>query len=98
MKEYGVLSYKFGDDEKESTIVQFGDGLTAIQALGYDNGDVGVVLCRDGNHTEPFCYSFNGDTYKSTEDKVFIAFDNPKSIDALILKLNEAKGWLIAKK
>lgn len=95
MKEYGILSYKFGGDSKESTLIQFGDGMTGIQSLGYDNGDVGVVFCRDGNHDNPFGFNDDKDTWKSTEEKVFLAFDNAKSIDVLISRLNEAKEFMI---
>ncbi len=90
-KEYGIIKVNFGSDEKESTMVQFGDGMTGIQSLGYDNGDVGVVLCRDGNHNEPFGFNEEKNTYESSEEKIFLAFDNPKSIDVLIARLAEAK-------
>lgn len=94
MKEYGILSYKFGEDNKESTIVQFGDGMTGIQSLGYDNGDVGVVFCRDGKYEKPFGFNDDKDTWESTEEKVFLAFDNTKSIDVLIARLEEAKEFM----
>lgn len=97
MKEYGILRYKFGEDRKESTIIQFGDGMTGIQSLGYDNGDVGVVFCRDGKHREPFGFNDDKDTHASSEDKVFLAFDNPKSIDVLIARLEESKLFLKSK-
>ncbi|AUR92641.1 hypothetical protein NVP1175O_13 [Vibrio phage 1.175.O._10N.261.55.B3] len=90
-KEYGIIKVKFGTDAEESTMVQFGDGMTGIQSLGYDNGDVGVVLCRDGNHNEPFGFNEEKNTYESSEEKIFLAFDNPKSIDVLIARLTEAK-------
>ncbi|AUR91239.1 hypothetical protein NVP1158O_12 [Vibrio phage 1.158.O._10N.261.45.E12] len=90
-KEYGIIKVKLGTDAEESTMVQFGDGMTGIQSLGYDNGDVGVVLCRDGNHNEPFGFNEEKNTYESSEEKIFLAFDNPKSIDVLIARLTEAK-------
>ena len=94
MKEYGILSCKFGEDSKESVVVQFGDGMTGIQSLGYDNGDVGVVMCRDGKHNEPFGFNDDKDTHSSEEDKVFLSFDNPRSIDVLIDRLQEAKSFI----
>lgn len=94
MKQYGIIKVKFGDDKKESTMVQFGDGMTGIQSLGYDNGDVGVVLCRDGKHSEPFGFNLDKDTHASKEDKIFLAFDSERSIDVLIERLNEAKSFL----
>ena len=94
MKEYGILNYKFGDDEKESVMIQFGDGMTGIQSIEYDNGDVGVVFCRDGNHPKPFGVNDEENAYTSVEDKVFIAFDNVKSIDVLIERLEEAKSFM----
>lgn len=94
IKEYGILSYKFGEDSKESTIVQFGDGMTGIQSLGYDNGDVGVVFCRNGNHNEPFGFNDDKNTHTSSEDKAFLAFDDPRSINVLIARLEEAKSFM----
>lgn len=94
MKEYGVIKVNFANDKKESTLVRFGDGKTGIQALGFDNGDAGVVLCRDGKHDKPFGFNEDKDTYKSQEEKIFLAFDNKKSIDVLIDQLNEAKDFL----
>jgi hypothetical protein len=94
MKEYGIIKVKFGDDENESTMVQFGDGMTGIQSLLYDNGDVGVVMCRDGKHNEPFGFNEEKDTYASKEEKIFLTFDNERSIDVLIERLIEVRCFL----
>lgn len=88
MGKYGVF---IGDDEVN---VQFGDGKTGIQSLGFEDGCAGVVLCRDGKHNEPFGLNENKDTYKSKEDKVFLRFENSKSIDVLIARLKEAKEYI----
>lgn len=74
--------------------VMFGDGMTGIQSLGFEDGSCGVVLCRDGKHNTPFGFNEDRDTYKSSEDKVFIRFDNSRSIDVLIERLNEAKAFM----
>ena len=88
MSDYGV---SIG---KGVATVAFGDGKTGIQSLGFEGGFAGVVLCRDGNHDEPFGVNENKDTYKSPEDKVFLIFENSKSIDVLIDRLQEAKEYI----
>lgn len=94
MKQYGIIKVKFGGDENESIMVQFGDGMTGIQSLGYDNGDVGVVICRDGKHNEPFGFNLDKDTHASQEEKIFLAFDSERSIDVMIERLQEAKEFM----
>ncbi len=92
-KVYGISQIIFGEDENESTLVQFGDGMTAIQAVTYDNGDFGVVLVRDGSFDKPFGINEKKDSYAhdTSYGKVVIAFDNPKSVDVLVARLIEAK-------
>lgn len=86
---------KYGIDIEESEVnVMFGDGKTGIQSLGFEDGTCGVVLCRDGKHDTPFGFNEDKDTYKSSEDKVFIRFDNERSIDVLIARLEEAKQYM----
>lgn len=83
---------KYGININKSEVnVMFGDGMTGIQSLGFSDGTCGVVLCRDGKHSEPFGFNEDIDTYKSAEDKVFIRFDNCRSVDVLIERLIEAK-------
>lgn len=86
---------KYGIDIEESEVnVMFGDGKTGIQSLDFEDGTCGVVLCRDGKHNTPFGFNEDKDTYKSSEDKVFIRFDNERSIDVLIARLEEAKQYM----
>lgn len=86
---------KYGINIEESEVnVMFGDGKTGIQSLGFEDGTCGVVLCRDGKHNTPFGFNEDKDTYKSSEDKVFIRFDNPRSIDVLIARLEESKQYM----
>lgn len=92
-KKYGISKVNFGGDKNESTLVQFGDGLTAIQSITYDNGDFGVVIVRDGSFDKPFGINEKSDSYAhdTNDGKVIIAFDNPRSVDVLIARLLEAK-------
>lgn len=86
---------KYGINIDKSVVnVMFGDGKTAIQSLGFDDGTCGVVLCRDGKHNEPFGLNEDRDTYLSKDDKVFIRFDNKKSIDVLIARLIESRDFM----
>ena len=93
---WGVkMSINYGVNIGESVVsVMFGDGRTAIQPLGFADGTCGVVLCRDGKHDEPFGANEARGSYKSDEDKVFIRFDNKRSIDVLIESLMEAKEFM----
>ena len=86
--EYGI------NHEQGCVDVIFGDGMTGVQPLGYDDGMVGVVICRDGKHSEPFGFNDDKDTYLSKEDKVFIRFKNEISIQVVIDSLEEAKGFM----
>lgn len=95
-KFYGIKSVVFGNDENESTLVQFGDGKTAIQPILYDNGDFGVCIVRDGQFDKPFGIGAkDSHDFDSDEGKVIISFDNPRSVDVLISKLLEAKEMWI---
>lgn len=78
----------------------FGDGMTGVQSLGYEEldsgkfGMAGIVICRDGNHDEPFGFNEEKNTYLSGEEKVFIRADSAKSIQVIIDRLEEAKSFL----
>jgi hypothetical protein len=94
--DYGITKLTVGDDEVESTIVKFGDGLTRVSTCFWDGELSGVQLCRsDKLQNTPF-KKFNPgeDRDPNTlldDDKVYLVFDNEKSIDFVIAQLQEAK-------
>ncbi len=96
LKKYGI---KFGNNEFGNFgHVQFGDGLTRIQSLGYSDGQCGVAMVRDMQDV-PFGLIKPEDTDNALEvvkDKIILVFDNPKSIDVLIDRLIEAKGYMVS--
>ena len=86
---------EFGINHTEDCVdIIFGDGKTGVQALGYDDGLSGIVICRDGKHSEAFGFNDDKDTYLSKEDKVFIRADNTRSLQVIIDQLEEAKAFI----
>ena len=96
--EYGIQKCTVGDDAVESTYVKFGDGLTRISTVGWGDKLSGIQICRDGNEAEPFGIYKGQEANKVNKlpdlDKVYIVFDNKKSIDVMIDRLIEAKSFL----
>lgn len=86
--KYGVFI------EPTEVNVSFGDGLNGVQSIGFRDGSCGIVICRDGKQDAPFGWNHNRDTFESPEDKVFLRFDNVRSIDVVIDRLQEAKTLL----
>tara|TARA_B100001105_G_scaffold253173_1_gene246210 strand:- start:753 stop:1253 length:501 start_codon:yes stop_codon:yes gene_type:complete len=95
----GTLDYGINHDENVVDVV-FGDGLTGVQSLAYDEqGDgmfsmAGIVICRDGKHNKPFGINEAKDTYLSEKEKVFIRADNKQSLQVIIDRLEEAKAFI----
>ena len=95
----GLVEYGINYDEGVVDIV-FGDGMTGVQSLSYDEQDdgsfgmAGIVICRDGKHNEPFGFNEDKDTYLSSEEKVFIRADNKQSLQVIIDRLEEAKAFI----
>lgn len=94
--DYGITSAKVGDDVVESTIVKFGDGLTRVATVFWEGELSGLQLCRsDKLQKIPFKeFSPGEDRDPNTlldDDKVYLVFDNEKSIDIVIARLQEAK-------
>lgn len=94
--DYGITSAKVGADVVESTIVKFGDGLTRISTVFWNGELSGVQLCRsDKLQKTPFKgFKPGEDRDPNTlldDDKVYLVFDNEKSIDIMIARLQEAK-------
>jgi hypothetical protein len=94
--DYGITKFKVGDDVVESTIVKFGDGLTRVSTVFWDGELSGVQLCRSDKLQKTPFKKFNPgeDRDPNTlldDDKVYLVFDNEKSIDIVIAQLQEAK-------
>lgn len=99
-KNYGISKIVYGEDNVESATCVLGDGLTRVASVGFDNGLCGVVLVRSINiESEPF-QVFNGGesdiavNQSPDDEKIYILFDNEKSIDALIFQLEESRKML----
>lgn len=94
--DYGITTSRVGDDVVESTIVKFGDGLTRVSTCFWDGGLSGVQLCRSEKLQKvPFKQFQPGEDRDPNtlldDDKVYLVFDNEKSIDIVIAQLQEAK-------
>ena len=96
--EYGIQKCTVGDDAVESTFVKFGDGLTRISTVVWSDKLSGIQICRDGNETEPFAVREGEQANKANKipdlDKVYLVFDNKKSIDVMIERLIDAKSFI----
>lgn len=92
--KYGVTSYPHEDDDFDSTHVLLGDGMTAVQSIGMEDGFVGICFARDGEYSHPFETNEQAETHKFQGDKVFILANDKRSIDAVIARLEEAKEFL----
>jgi len=98
---YGISRVIYGNDNVDSTTCTFGDGLTMIASVGFDSGLCGVVFVRSRNiESKPFQVFTGGESEiavnKSPDDeKIYILFDNEKSIDALIFQLEESRKLLL---
>lgn len=94
--EYGITEITVGNDNIKSKLVKFGDGKTRISTVFWDGELSGLQLCRsDKLKQEPFKEYKPGDDISPNslpeEDKVYIIFDNEKSIDVMINRLIEAR-------
>ena len=73
-------------------------GVTRISTVGWGDKLSGIQICRDGNEAEPFGMYKGQEANKVNKlpdlDKVYIVFDNKKSIDVMIERLIEAKSFL----
>jgi hypothetical protein len=94
--EYGFNMVTVGDDRVESQYILFGDGLNRVSSVFFDDGTAGIQILRDDSESEPFAiYSAQEAQFVNNmpeNEKVYIAFDNPKSIDVLINRLLDAKN------
>lgn len=94
--DYGITTSRVGDDVVESTIVKFGDGLTRVSTCFWDGDLSGVQICRsDKLQKTPFKKFGPGEDRDPNtlldDDKIYLVFDNEKSIDIFIAQLQEAR-------
>lgn len=94
--DYGITKSRVGTDVVESTIVKFGDGMTRVSTCFWDGELSGVQLCRsDKLQNIPFKEFKPGEDRDPNtlldDDKVYLVFDNEKSIDIVMDRLQEAK-------
>lgn len=96
--KYGVFNLRFGIDKVKSAVASFGDGLTRISTVGWDGTHAGIQLVRDELCTEPFGKYKGSDADKVNNmpdhEKIYLIFDNVRSIDVAICMLEEAKTLL----
>jgi hypothetical protein len=97
--QYGLSSVIFGDDKLESKVVKMGDGLTRIASVKFENGDCGICFVRAEDIGKPFQIFDEGESNKvvnerTDEEKVYLIFDDERSIDAIENQLREARRLL----
>lgn len=86
---YGISDVQVEGETGLSKVVKFGDGKTTILSNDYQDGTKGISFHRDKN-SQPFVkceYQEGTTTSDFGGEKVFIVFDNNKSIDAMISML-----------
>ena len=103
---YGIQKVIVGDDNVASTYALFGDGLNRISTVGWGPQETpeqvdraGVQICRDSNETEPYG-TFKGEAADHVNhlpdlEKIYLVFENTRSIDVMIARLEEAKQTLL---
>ena len=96
--DYGLFKMIFGNDVIESYVASFGDGLTRISTVGWDGTHSGIQIVRDKLCDEPFGRYSGKDADKVNnmpeKEKIYLIFDNVRSIDVAIRQLEEAKSLL----
>lgn len=97
---YGISHAEIGDDNIESTIVKFGDGMTRISGAGWEKGTWGVQFARVEDWPKPFHVNETDrdvSTLNNIPDieKVYLVFDNIRSVDALVDQLHDIKERMV---
>lgn len=100
--QYGVGVVRFrGSDGKEFPCVQFGDGMTSIITLHWENNNAGIQIKRMEEGVDPFSevvyYNASNPEPKGEGEELYLFFDNVKSVDALIDRLEYIKADLLKK-
>lgn len=95
--DYGISDVVFGEDTIASKTVKFGDGNTLISSVIWEGVGAGICLVRNKSDShKPFQRYEKGElSYHINEspesEKVYIVFDNIRSIDSLIAQLEITK-------
>ncbi len=98
--DYGIQHVEVENDNIESTIVKFGDGMTRISGAGWQKGIWGIQFARVNDWPEPFYVdATNRDvsTLNNIPDieKVYLVFDNVRSVDALVDQLKDIRVRMV---
>lgn len=95
--EYGVGLVHFEGENKPHPCVQFGDGKTRIFTTVWDENNVGLKIAKVIEDLPAFygCeYDENNPPPQTDGNEIHILFDNPKSIDAMIGRLEYIKSLM----
>ena len=93
-EKYGVGLVMFDGDESAHHCVQFGDGLTRIFTTVWNKENVGLKIAKVVDDLPEFygCdYDKDNPPHKTDGNEIHIMFDNPRSIDAMIGRLQYIK-------
>jgi hypothetical protein len=98
-EKYGVGVVRFDGDKKDYPCVQFGDGMTRIFTTFWDKNNVGLKIAKVVDDLPAFhgCnYDEDNPPHKTDGNDIHIIFDNPRSIDAMIGRLEFIKSIMTA--
>lgn len=96
---YGVGLVRFEGEENSHPCVQFGDGMTRIFTTVWDKQNVGIKLAKVVDDLPAFhsCdYDEENPPHQTDGNEIHIMFDNPKSIDAMISRLEYIKNVMVS--
>ena len=91
---YGVGLVRFDGEDKSHPCIQFGDGKTRIFTTVWDKDNVGLKIAKVVDDIPAFysCeYDESNPPHKTDGNEIHILFDNPRSIDAMIGRLEYIK-------
>ncbi|WAX23059.1 hypothetical protein pA_gene0018 [Vibrio phage 13VT501A] len=97
-EKYGVGLVHFQGEEHAHPCVQFGDGMTRIFTTVWDKNNVGLKIAKVIDDLPAFhecTYDENNPPHKTDGNEIHIMFDNPKSIDAMIGRLEFIKERML---
>jgi len=95
--KYGVGLVRFDGEDNDHPCVQFGDGNTRIFTTYWDDRNVGLKIAKIIDDIPAFSganYSDENPPHKTDGNEIHILFDNEKSIDAMINRLNYLKSLM----
>ena len=97
-EKYGVGLIRFEGDDSILPCVQFGDGKTSVFTTVWDKQNVGLKIGRCKDEVEPFKlheYDEHNPPHEVEGDEIHIMFDNQKSIDVMIGRLEYIKRVML---